>query len=87
MSTENNPDKIRRLNLILNALRDIGKLINTQKNKQNLIKGICNILVETRGYYNAWIGLLDENKDLMMIAQAGVGDKFGAMKDQIKEKK
>ena len=86
MSQKDKLDKTRRLNLILNALRDIGKLIVTQKDRQTLLDGICNILVEKRGYYNAWICLLDDENNLIMAAQAGVGDKFKQMRSQIEKK-
>ena len=86
MSQKDKLDKTRRLNLILNALRDIGKLIVTQKDRQTLLDGICNILVEKRGYYNAWICLLDDENNLIMAAQAGVGDKFEQMRSQIEKK-
>ena len=86
MNKEYNLTRTRRLNLILNALRDIGRLIATQNDKQALINGICNILVEKRGYYNAWIGLLDDRESLIMTAQAGVGEKFADMRRQIEKK-
>ena len=78
--------QIKRLNLILSALRDIGKLIVTQKDKQALIDGICSILVEKRGYFNAWIGLFDSNESLLMTAQAGVGEKFSRIRRQVENR-
>nr|NJM03995.1 hypothetical protein [Desulfobacula sp.] len=42
--------KIKRLNLVLRAFRDIGRLLVTQQDdKQKLIDGICSILVEKEG--------------------------------------
>jgi signal transduction histidine kinase len=86
MNDAQNLTQSRRLNLILNALRDIGKLIVTQTDKQVLLNGICDILVEKRGYFNAWIGLLDADNTLLMTAHAGIGNKFSRMRDQIAEK-
>ena len=86
MNDPQNLTQSKRLNLILNALRDIGKLIVTQTDRQELLNGICNILVEKRGYFNAWIGLLDEDNCLLMTAQAGVGKKFASMQKQIENK-
>lgn len=86
MNKADDLNKTKRLNLILSALRDIGKLIVTEIDKQELINGICRILVEKRGYYNAWICLLNEEQSLEMTAQEGVGDKFDQMRTLIEQK-
>jgi PAS domain S-box-containing protein len=78
--------KIKRLNLILRAFRDIGRLLVTQDDKQKLIDGICRILVEKRGYYNAWIGLMDEEGSVRMIAQEGFNSHFDPMRRLLMEK-
>ncbi len=79
--------KIKRLNLVLRAFRDIGRLLVTQNDKQSLIDGICRILVEKRGYYNAWIGLMDEEGSVRMIAQEGFNSHFDPMRRQLEEKR
>ncbi|MFH2058312.1 MAG: ATP-binding protein [Pseudomonadota bacterium] len=79
MSDDHEIKKIKRLNLVLRAFRDVGRLLVTENNKQKLINGICKILVDKRGYYNAWIGLLDENKQARMIAQSGFDNHFDEM--------
>lgn len=79
--------KIKRLNLVLRAFRDIGRLLVTQDDKQKLIDGICRILVEKRGYYNAWIGLMDEEGSVRMIAQEGFNDHFDPMRRLLMEKR
>jgi len=72
-------EKIERLNLILNAFRDVGRLLVSENDRGKLIKGICDILVVRRGYYNAWIGLFDgENK--VVLADSGVNPRFESMK-------
>jgi len=77
--------KIKHLNLVLRALRDVGRLLVTQKNKQKLINGICNILVKKRGYYNAWIGLLDEGNNISKIAQSGFNSQFDKMRARLEK--
>ncbi len=77
--------KIKRLNLVLRAFRDVGRLLVNQNDKQKLIDGICNILVEKRGYYNAWIGLTDRNASVQMIAEAGFNSSFGLMRSRLKQ--
>ena len=78
--------KIKRLNLVLRAFRDIGRLLVTQDDKQKLIDGICRILVERRGYYNAWIGLIDEDGAVRMIAREGFNSHFNPMRRLLEEK-
>ncbi|OGR21203.1 MAG: hypothetical protein A3J85_04225 [Desulfobacula sp. RIFOXYA12_FULL_46_16] len=79
--------KIKRLNLVLRAFRDIGRLLVTQDDKQKLIDGICRILVEKRGYYNAWIGLMDEEGLVRLIAQEGFNNHFDPMRRLLEEKR
>lgn len=86
MSNDYEIEKIKHLNLVLRAFRDVGRLLITQKNKQKLINGICSILVEKRGYYNAWIGLLDEDKDVKMIAESGFNSNFDKMRSKLKKR-
>jgi signal transduction histidine kinase len=78
--------QIKRLKLILRSLRDIGRLLVTENDRQQLINGICKILVDTRGYYNVWIGLIDEKQNVEMIAQAGFNTQFGPLHRQLEKK-
>lgn len=80
-------EKIRRLNLVLNAIREVGRLLVKENNRERLIRGICNILVERRGYFNAWIGLFDDNQKVGPVAFAGFDKRFDAMKQQLEEQK
>ena len=69
-------DKIRHLNLVLRAIRSVNQLIVKEKNRERLLKGACNNLIKTRGYYSAWIALLDESGKLETYAEAGIGNEF-----------
>lgn len=79
--------KIERLNLVLRTIRDVGRLLISENNREKLIKGICNILVEKRGYYNAWIGLFDYDKTIDLIAGSGIESQFENIKDNIKNQR
>lgn len=78
--------KIQHLNLVLRAFRDVGRLLITQKDRQKLINGICNILVEKRGYYNTWIALLDDDGNVNMIAKSGFNNHFDQMRSKLENK-
>ncbi|MCK5542165.1 MAG: GHKL domain-containing protein [Desulfobacterales bacterium] len=85
MSNDYEIKKIKHLNLVLRVFREVGRLLITQNNKQELINGICSILVEKRGYYNAWIGLVDEDKNVLMIAESGFENHFDKMRSRLKK--
>ena len=69
-------ERIKHLNLFLQAIRRVNVLIIKEKNREKLLKGACENLIETRGYYNAWIALLDEKGKLKTCAEAGLGKDF-----------
>ena len=77
--------KIKRLNLVLRAFRNVGRLLVVEKDKQALIKGICSILVDQRGYFNAWIGLFSRDNRVETVAQSGFEAHFGLMHDKLKK--
>jgi PAS domain S-box-containing protein len=72
-------DKIKHLNRVLQAVHNVDKLIVTQKDPRQLIQGTCNKLIETGGYYNAWIALFGQNDELWRTAEAGLGEAFQSM--------
>ena len=76
--------KIDHLNRVLMTIRDVGRLLITENDREELIKGICDILVEKRGYYNAWIGLFGNNKKIELIADSGIKSRFDSLKKNIK---
>jgi len=69
-------DKIKNLNLVLNTIRNVNQLLIKEKDRDKLLQGICNTLIENRGYYNAWIALLDGSGRLISTAEAGLGEAF-----------
>ncbi len=75
--------RIEHLNRVLQAIRNVNQLIAREKDRDRLIKGICNNLVETRGYYNAWLVILDESGGLVTTAEAGLGKDFLPLVEQL----
>jgi len=80
-------EKTAHLNAVLDAIRNVNQLINKEKDRDKLLKDICEGLVETRGYYNAWIALLDKTGGLITSAEAGLGKNFLPMVEQLKSGK
>jgi len=69
-------ERIKHLNLVLRAIRNINQLIFEEKDRERLLKGACNSLTETRGYNHNWIVLLDEEGKIDAHAEAGLGKDF-----------
>ena len=69
-------ERIEQLNLVLYSIRNVNQLITKEKDRTKLIKGACENLVETRGFYSTWIVLLDESGKFITTAEAGIGKDF-----------
>ena len=77
-------NKSKHLNVMLRAIRKVNQLIIKEKDHRKLLKGACDNLVETRGYYTAWIALLDESGVLVTAAESGLGKKFSRLLEILK---
>ena len=77
-------EKVGHLNRILYSIRNVNQLITKEKDRDRLLKGACDNLTQTRGYYNAWIVLFDENRDVVTTAESGLGKDFLPMVDRLK---
>jgi len=73
---QHSEERIKHLSLVLRAIQNVNQLIIQEKDRYKLINGTCERLIETRGYYNAWIALFDESGKLDMAVRAGLGDEF-----------
>ena len=74
------------LSRVLQAVHNVDKLIVTQKDPRQLIQKTCYKLIETGGYYNAWIALFDQNDELWITAKSGLGEKFQAIVSRLEKK-
>ena len=77
-------ESVKRLNLVLHAIRTVNQLIIREKDLGRLLQGTCDNLTENRGYYNAWIALLDDTGRLVAMAQSGLGKEFSSIVEQLK---
>jgi len=77
-------ERIEHLNLVLRAIRNINQLIIRERDRDRLLQGSCENLIETRGYYNAWIAILDESGRLVTSAEAGLGEDFLPIVERLK---
>lgn len=77
--------RIECLNLLLRSIRDVNQLIVKENDRDRLIQGACDNLIKTRGYYGAWLALIEENGRVETAVQAGIEEGFPAMIDKLKQ--
>jgi len=65
--------KIKHLNRILRAIRNVNQLITKERDRDKLIQGVCDSLIETRGYNAAWIAIHTELHETERFFSAGLG--------------
>lgn len=68
--------KLERLNLMMDTIRNVNKLLVKEKDPGILLQGTCDNLIENRGYFNVWFVLLNESKQLLATFEAGLGKDF-----------
>lgn len=60
------------LHNVLKAIRSVDQLIIKENDPSRLIQKACEELIDTMGYYNAWIVLLDEHsRNMTLTGSAG----------------
>ena len=69
-------EALEHLNSVLRAIRNVNQLITKEKDRDSLLQGACDNLVETRGYFSAWIALMDNSGKLLTTAESGLKEAF-----------
>ncbi len=77
-------ERVEHFNSVLRAISDVNQLLVKEKDRERLLKGVCDSLSEARGYYNVWIALVDESGGLITGAEAGLGKDFLQMAERLK---
>ena len=77
-------NKVGHLNRVLGAMISIHQLIAREKDHVKLLKGICHQFIESRGYHDAWVALLDSRNKLRLVAQSGLGEFFPPIVERLK---
>jgi len=75
--------RIEHLYAVLLAIRNVNQLIIREKDPDALVEQACDLLVETRGYYSAWIALLDGEGTVRTVAESGLGEAFQPLVEQL----
>ena len=75
--------RLEHRNLVFKALRNINKLITHEKNRDRLVRAVCDSLIKDRGYYSAWVALLDETGKWGHLEESGLESGFDALKNRL----
>ncbi|NQT72289.1 MAG: PAS domain S-box protein, partial [Chloroflexi bacterium] len=77
-------DHIVYLSEILSAIRNVDQLIVTEKNRETLLQRTCEVMVETKGYNGAWIGLTNPSGAIESVFGAGFDPvRFNEFKNRV----
>jgi PAS domain S-box-containing protein len=72
-------DQTEYLNRLLRSARNVNHIITHAKNTDELIEYVCQTLTETRGFFCAWIVLLDETGGVVKATASGMDEKRTAL--------
>ena len=67
-------EEIKDYKLILHALRRVNRLLVREHDRDKLLHGICDSLIETSIFSSAWIALFNDSGNLKAFAGAGLGE-------------
>lgn len=61
-------ERIRHLNVLLRAIRNVSQFIAKEKDRDRLLEGACEYMTEGGAYRNVWIAFLDESHRLVGVS-------------------
>ncbi len=72
-------ERIEHLNNVLRAIRDVNQLIVRERSQDVLVREVCRLLVDNRGYSGVLMVLTDDHGRPASWAEAGMGEMFPAL--------
>ncbi|RZN35426.1 MAG: PAS domain S-box protein [Methanosarcinales archaeon] len=74
-------ERIRHLNSVLKAIRNVNQLIVVEKDRNKLIKRACDALIEAKGYDAAWLALSLDHETFAAVTGSGFEEYFSRFCD------
>jgi PAS domain S-box-containing protein len=71
-----NRERQANLALVVRTVRRIHLLLAGRKSSEELLEGICRILVDDGHYFSAWLALVNREGVLASCAEVGLGEPF-----------
>ncbi|HDH97294.1 MAG TPA: PAS domain S-box protein, partial [Proteobacteria bacterium] len=75
---------MEHLNGVLRAIRNVNQLITREKDRDKLLDGVCQNLIEARNYRAGWVAVFDESGRLICASEAGWDETFEPMLERLK---
>lgn len=75
--------RIKHLNSVLKAVRNVNQLIVTETEGESLIRKSCDALVDARGYDAAWLGFLGDDRTFDMVVGSGFREDVSHFSDRV----
>ena len=76
-------ERIRHLNSVLQAIRNVNQLIVVEKDRNRLLKKACDALIEARGYDTAWIGFLQDGETFATAVGSGFREDISGLCERV----
>ncbi len=73
------PSREAHIKRVLLAIRNVNQLITHEEDPRRLVERACENLTETLGYYNAWIAVMDGDRNVTITASSGFDGEFDVM--------
>jgi len=74
-------------NRILRGILNVNQLITTETDREKLLTGACKGLVETQGYFNVWIALLENGHKRALYYKSGIFEEVELLEEMLDKKK
>lgn len=75
--------RLKHINRVLAGIRNVNQLITQEQDRDRLLTESCRLLVENRGFHNAWIALTEQSGDdpirVARVFHAGFDGKTGEL--------
>jgi len=68
------------LALVVRTVRRIHLLLAERKSRDELLAGICRILVDEGHYFSSWLALINREGALVCCAEVGLGEQFARVR-------
>ncbi|MBU4119421.1 MAG: PAS domain S-box protein [Proteobacteria bacterium] len=73
-------EREENLALLVRTMRRIHLLLAERKNREELVEGICRILVDEGHYHSAWLAIINKQAELVCCAEVGLGERFSRVR-------
>jgi PAS domain S-box-containing protein len=82
-----NEERINLLNMTLRSIRNVNQLITREKDRDKLVQGVCDALVESRSKIKSWIVLFGNSQYLFTYGASGTNKDFKSVAELFKQGK